>query len=314
MSKIQEALKRIQADPSALDDTSPHKVASVTRRIDHEQELGVDLGDFERSQVRVEFNQQALRDAGLIAPDYHERALADQYRDIKRPLIANAFGRRVAQVEQGNLIMVTSAEPGEGKTFTSINLALSMAQEQDHDVVLVDADVAKPHITTIFGLGKMEGLLDLIEDSDLIPESKVLDTDIDGLSILPAGRPRDNATELLSSSRMDEVVAHLATRFPGRLVIFDTPPLLETSEAKAVCDLAGQVVLVVKAEATSHLAVLSALHQLREEQPVNLVLNQSRVDSSKGSYGYGYDYGYGQQKPRGPEKKDTPDGIWGTDQ
>lgn len=309
MSKIQEALKRIQSNSSALDDTSPHKVATVTRRLEYEDQSG--LGDFERSDVRVEIHQEALRDAGLIAPDYHERLLADQYRDIKRPLIANAFGRRVAKVEQGNLIMVTSAEPGEGKTFTSINLALSMAQERDHDVLLVDADVAKPHITTIFGLGEMDGLLDLVENRDIVPESKVLESDIQGLSILPAGRPRDSATELLSSSRMEEVVAHLATRYPERLVIFDTPPLLETSESKVVCDLAGQVVMVVKAEATSHAAVLTALHQLREEQPVNFVLNQSRVQSGKGSYGYGYDYGYAQQKKPAPAQGGTPDGIWG---
>jgi exopolysaccharide/PEP-CTERM locus tyrosine autokinase len=309
MSKIQKALKRIQSNPRKLEDTSPHKIASVTQRLENADELG----DFEQPEARVEFNQGALRDAGLIAPDYHERALADQYREIKRPLIANAYGRRVTQIEQGNLIMVTSAVPGEGKTFTSINLALSIAQEQDHTVLLVDADVAKPHISNIFGLTEMSGLLDLVEDKDRVPESLVLTTDIDGLSILPAGQPRENATELLSSSRMDHVVTALANRYPGRLVLFDTPPLLETSEANAITDLAGQVVLVVKAEDTSHGAVMSALHQLHNDQAVNLVLNQSRVESSKGNYGYGhnYGYGYGQQNTNTPERPEKTESLWG---
>jgi len=317
MSKIQKALRRLQSEPRPASRPVPDRVASVNGRA-----RAADVaGDFVPSDLQVQFDQEALRDAGLIAPDYHERDLADQYREIKRPLIANAYGRRVAKVESGNLIMVTSALPGEGKTFTSINLALSMAQERDHSVLLVDADVAKPHITTILGLTELPGLLDVVEDRNSIAESFVLQTDIEGLSILPAGLPRDNATELLSSTRMEQTLRELADRFPERLVIFDTPPLLRTSEAQVIADLAGQVVLVVKAEDTAHAAVMEALHKLRDDQAVNLVLNQSRKESSLGGYGYGYGYGSGSGSGQGskpasepaPKTSEKQESIWGAD-
>jgi receptor protein-tyrosine kinase len=240
----------------------------------------------------VEVDQEVLRDAGLIAPEYHEKMLADQFREIKRPLIASAYGKRVAQVEDGNLIMISSAMPGEGKTFTSLNLALSIAQEQDLTVLLVDADVAKPQISEIFGISEVPGLLDILEGQPRALEALIVRTNIEGLSILPAGAPRTNATELLSGSRMDNVVQQLATRFPQRVIVFDTPPLLQTSEAKVLANLAGQVILVVKAESTPQGAVAEALHILGDEKAVSLVLNQSRTAGEKDRYKYGYGYGF----------------------
>lgn len=287
MSKIREALEYLQKDES-----QPHPAPESVVEPHHEPP--VVAMEIDKADVRVDIDRNALREAGLLPPLAHERELAHQYRDIKRPLIANAFGRRVTRVEQGNLIMVTSASPGEGKTFTAVNLALSMAQEQDYTVLLVDSDVAKPHISNVLGLSESLGLLDLVEDRSLAPESLELQSNIKDLSFLPAGRSRDHATELLSSSRMNEIVEFLASRKAGRIVIFDTPPLLRTSEAKALTDLAGQVVMVVRAELTSQDAVLSALHQMHDDQVVNLVLNQSRADPEKGSYGYDYEYGYGR--------------------
>jgi len=237
-------------------------------------------------------DQKALRDAGLISPDYHEQLLADQYRDIKRPLIASAFGKRAVKVEDGNLIMVTSALPGEGKTFTSINLAISIAQEQDVNVLLVDADVAKPHISTVLGVGTMPGLLDILEGAVESPESVVVPTDMEGLSVLPSGMPRLHATELLSGFRMEALIKKLATRIPNRIIVFDTPPLLRTSESKVLASMAGQVVLVVKAEDTPQGAVGEALHVLGEDKAVNLILNQSRKAGSQNEYTYGYGYGH----------------------
>ena len=295
MSKIQEALKKLQ--------TSRERSEPPRSRQQRDADSVATLVEPSRSKAPREHtgyegpliavDRQALREAGLIAPEAHERVLADQYREMKRPLIANAFGKRVARVDDGKLIVVTSAVPGEGKTFTCINLAISIAQEQDHSVLLVDADVAKPHISNIFGIGESEGLLDLLEDDSVHAESFVLPTDVNGLSILPAGLPRRHATELLASSRMDQVVGQLGDWDEQRIIVFDSPPILRTTEAKVVAGIAGQVVLVVKAESTAQNAVTDAVRALGHDRAVNLVLNQAMVTGSNYQYGYGYGYGYG---------------------
>lgn len=296
MSRIQKALQRLQATgevpggPGVTNQSEELKIAAsrAGQAIDHS-------GDARRNHdVVIEFDQAALRDAGLIAPDNHVQMLADQYRNIKRPLIANALGRKVAQVDDGNLIMISSAVSGEGKTFTSINLAISISQEKDLEVLLIDADVAKPHISNVLGVAHMPGFLDLLEytDEDLSPESLIVPTDIKGLSILPAGLPRPHATELLSSFKMEELMKRLAAYSRRRFVIFDTPPLIQTSEAKVLANFAGQIVLVVKADATPQSAVAEALDIIGGNKAVNLVLNQSKIGALKGEYGYGYGYGY----------------------
>jgi len=299
MSKIQEALQKLQSGGRQPGSPKPDARKAGTRvaktAFNGKDPAPADEGKIESTHgVVIEISQEALRDVGLIAPDYHEQILADQYRDIKRPLIANAYGKRVARVEDGNVIMVTSALPGEGKTFTCLNLAISIAQEQDLTVLLVDADVAKPHVSNVFGISEMPGLLDVLDGGVDRAESLIIPTDMEGLSVLPAGAPRQNATELLSGSRMDDLVQQLATRFPQRVVIFDTPPLLETSESKVLATMAGQVVLVVRAEYTSQGAVAEALHVLGEDKAINLILNQSRSAGTKSQYEYGYGYGYGQ--------------------
>jgi len=290
MSKIQQALQKLRSERSQSAKRYPGSNDGSARIA----RLAIDSKLKSTHGVVVEVDQEALRDAGLIAPDYHEQMLANQFRDIKRPLIANAYSKRVARVENGNLIMVTSALAGEGKTFTSLNLVISMSQEQDLTVLLVDADVAKPHVSNVFGVSEMPGLLDVLEgDVDQV-ESLIVPTNLEGLSILPAGAPRRNATELLSGSRMDNLVQQLATRFPQRVVIFDTPPLLETSESKVLTSMAGQVVLVVRAEYTSQGAVADALHILGEDKATNLILNQFRSAAGADQYEYGYGYGFSE--------------------
>jgi exopolysaccharide/PEP-CTERM locus tyrosine autokinase len=304
MSKIQEALKRLQDSGTSVvqEFGGGGKIGSRLAGLALDPSNEEDPENANARGATVHVDQASLRAARLIAPDYHDRMLADEYRDIKRPLIANALGRRRLRVERGNLIIVTSAIAGEGKTFTSLNLALSIAQEQDLSVLLVDADVAKSHISTIFDVADLPGLLDFLDSGSKQLESLLLPTDLDGLAILPAGGKRENATELLSGSRMEWLVHHLSFADQDRIVIFDTPPLLQTSEAKAIAHMAGQIVLVVKAESTSQAAVVEALHLLDgEDKAVNLVLNQARDIGAGRSYEYGYGYRYGESlKQDGP--------------
>ena len=206
MSKIQEALSKIQGIKTTVTETgikNNHVVANPVARVD-------DKPNNQGHSKILKLDNDALRQAGLIAPDYHEELLAQQYRGIKRPLIAHAFGKRATKVEDGNLIMVCSALSGEGKTFTSINLALSMAKERDISVLLVDADVAKPHTSAMFGVHDELGLLDLLDSPEIPIQSLILPTDVDNLSVLPAGQPRNNATELLASSAMENICRSLS--------------------------------------------------------------------------------------------------------
>ncbi len=250
---------------------------------------------------RVVLNLEAIADSGIVTPAAPRSQMADQYRVIKRPLIANAIGRGAASIKHGNLIMVTSALPGEGKSFTSINLAMSMAAELDHTVMLVDADVARPSILRMLGLPPGPGLLDLLEGkADMA--SVLLRTNVDKLTILPSGTPHAKATELLASDAMSKLLDDMSTRYPDRIIIFDSPPLLLTTESRVLATHMGQIVIVVHADRTLQGTVQQALAAI-ETCPVKMmVLNKARPDAIGGygsyggygyGYGYGYDYGYG---------------------
>lgn len=243
---------------------------------------------------RVTIDLDRAASAGIVVPGAPRSLLADQYRVVKRPLIANAAGRGAAPVHHGNLIMVTSALSGEGKSFTSINLAMSIAAELDHTVLLVDADVARPSCLRMLGLSPGPGLLDVIQRKIDLPNA-ILRTNIDKLSILPSGSPMQHATELLASEAMSDLLEEIATRYPDRIVIFDSPPLLLTTESRVLATHMGQIVFVVRADHTLHTTVSQALSTI-ESCPIKmLLLNQARADAEGGyAAGYGYGYGYGQ--------------------
>ncbi|QDL37540.1 XrtA-associated tyrosine autokinase [Rhodoferax sediminis] len=248
---------------------------------------------------RVDIDLEALAAAGIVSPHAPRSQIADQFRVIKRPLINNAMGKGASVIAHGNLIMVTSALAGEGKTFTAINLAMSMATELDYTVMLVDADVARPSVMKVLGLSEGPGLLDLVlgESSDM--SGMLLKTNIDKLTILPAGTPHARATELLASDAMIRLLDEMANRYPDRIIIFDSPPLLLTTEARALASHMGQVVVVVQAGRTLQSEVRHALATI-EACPVKLMLlNQARAVSREGyEYGYGYGYGSGMSSSR----------------
>jgi len=202
----------------------------------------------------------SCRANGYLPESGVERHFGEQYRQIKRPLVEKASSADGRGDElDARVIMVTSALPGEGKTFTSINLAFSLARERDMSVLLVDADILKPHISEIFGVNQEAGLMDALVDEKLAIESLVMPTNVKGLSILPAGRLTEGAAELLVSNRMRHVLRRLLTENSRRIVLLDSPPILATSEGRALTKVAGQVVLVVRVGHTLQAAVKSAL-------------------------------------------------------
>lgn len=250
----------------------------------------------------LHINKSVLRAVGLFPPVHEERLIAAQYRQIKRPLVVNAKGGGATISHNTKIIMVASALPGEGKTFTSINLAMSLAQEKDIEVLLADADLSTPRLSTILQVAKFPGLLECLEDETLDPEALVLPTDIPNLSFLPAGNPRDNATELLASLRMLKVLRQLNQVSARRIVVLDSSPLLATTESRVLASVVGQVVLVVRAGHTPQRSVLDAISQLGDASWIGLILNQSEIDGSREDgyhYGHGNDFGYGAEVAKG---------------
>jgi protein-tyrosine kinase len=274
MSIIERALKRLQIEASA----------SPNRRVFGKV---VEAPPQAAAKRVIAIDQDALRLAGLLAPKHQEREIASQYRQIKRPLLYTAMGKGPESVTNGRLIMVASALSGEGKTFTAINLAFSMAMEEQLRVVLVDADVAKPQISKMFGVDAERGLLDAVIDPTGDLEGLIVPTDVPNLFLMPAGTRSDRATELMASDRMVEAMDMLLQRDSNRIFVFDSSPLLLTTEAPALARVSGQVVVVVRAEHTEHHVLLDALSRLPEESSPSLVLNQSTM-KNMGYYYYGY--------------------------
>lgn len=295
MSLVEKALKKMQE--SAKPATAPAVASNVAPRVPAEPprrtgertgETGAHRAVVAPPQRVVAFNAQSLRAGGLLPPEHQERQLAQQYRQIKRPLIDAAIGRNMPALPNGRLIMLASALSGEGKTFTSLNLAMSMAREKDVSIVLVDADVAKPHISRALGVNHEPGLLDLLRDPTLNPESVLMQTDLPNLSLLPVGSHSENATELLASERMEQVAQALVAHDEQRLVLFDSSPLMLTTEAQALAQVVGQIALVVRASRTSHQVLLEALESVRNRAAVSLILNQCKASSNNSYYYYGY--------------------------
>lgn len=239
---------------------------------------------------RVALDLARLERLGFLTPESGRGQLTEEIRHIKRPLLMNAFQRGDVAGDRTNLIMLTSARPGEGKTFTSINLAMSIAKERGKTVLLVDADVAKPNVSRTLGLPpKLPGLVDYLLDDSLALSDIMLRTNVPNLRVLAAGRTHIHSTELLASDAMSQLVEELSQRYPDRVVIFDSPPLLATSEAAVLAGLVGQIVMVVEAEKTSKQEVNEALGLLDQSKMIGLVLNKTRAMLTSDHYGY---YGY----------------------
>jgi exopolysaccharide/PEP-CTERM locus tyrosine autokinase len=296
-SLIEQAAQRLEqlrragiAVPEPVDSVAPAAVAPIAASAGPAREEPA------VSSRKVDLDLTLMEANGIVTPNAPRSHIADEFRVVKRPLISNAMGRGAAALKHGNLIMVTSALAGEGKSFTSVNLAMSIAAELDHTVMLVDADVARPSVLRMLGLPEAPGLLDLLEGKAEM-SGVLLKTNIDKLTILPSGTPHARATELLASDAMRQLLDDISKRYPDRIVIFDSPPLILTTEARVLATQMGQVVMVVQADKTLQADVQQALATI-ESCPVKMMLlNKVRAEAKSGyGYGYGYGHGYGRKK------------------
>jgi exopolysaccharide/PEP-CTERM locus tyrosine autokinase len=241
---------------------------------------------------------ESLRDQDmLVAGSRLGPSFSDEYRRIKRPLLSNAFGKTASLVERGNLVLITSSVPGEGKSHTAVNLALSIAQERDHTVLLMDCDVTRKGVSHMLDLAEKPGLVELLENDNLSVGDVLLRTDIPQLTVLSAGKQHEYVTELLASQRMAALVDEIATRYDDRVIILDGPPLLPTPQTQVLETLVGQIVFVIEAGKTPQAVVEEALALIPEDKAAGVVLNKSEGVFERSGYYYSY-YGSDQEKSK----------------
>jgi Mrp family chromosome partitioning ATPase len=296
MSLVERALEKARAaNATGTPVTRPAAEPATPKRRREETGAAPASPAFPRTAANpaVKITDAQLEANGLRAPPGFVHQQTAEYRHVKRQLIASM---NELTCEHRQVVLVTSALAGDGKTHSAGNLALSLAKEPDFSVLLIDADVAKPRLSRMFGLEDRPGLMDALAHHDKDPESLVLTTNVEGLSLLPAGHTLSNATELFASARMQEVMRNLS-RPANRIIVVDSLPLLLSTESRALLPCAGQIVVVVRADVTPTLAVRQALELVGEGANVNLLLNACARDgfANPRYSGYHYNYTYGTE-------------------
>ncbi|MEI6333026.1 MAG: XrtA-associated tyrosine autokinase [Methylococcaceae bacterium] len=301
MSIIEKALNKAKEEGQKLDKASNANIDAVKNRDRQSnsfgkpesqvnQDISVKNGQPPLKEI-VQIEWTHLSKLGFVTPGDSNTQAIEEYRNIKRPIVSNAFGKGSVGINRANLILVTSSVPGEGKTFTAINLAFSIANERDKQVLLIDADVARPSISRVLGIKSGSGLIDYLDEEDMPFSNVILDTNMPGFKIVPAGKLHKHSTELLSSNKMALLVDELSSRYPDRIIIFDSPPLLAATQGEILAKLVGQVLLVVEAERTLQSMVMESVDKLASCDVVLAVFNKSNKNMDSGYYGYGYGYG-----------------------
>ena len=294
MSIIERAMDRLGSAPQAQGKPSagegahaltPDRIERVASLAPESKAGLVRAASMTTQTLRVDLDR--LRQRGMITPDGERTLIAESFRRIKRQILTNVANPRVGT--PNNLVLVTSSLPGEGKTFCAINLAISIALERDHTVLLVDADVAKPSVPQVLGFEAEKGLMDVLLDRRIDLADMLWKTSIDKLTLLTAGSAHHHATELLASDEMRVLLREMAARYHDRIIIFDSSPLLVASEAGVLASQMGQTVLVVAAGETTEATLKDSLGRLELRNIAGLLLNKAE-DSALGGYygGYGY--------------------------
>jgi len=262
-----------------------------------EGSAGAEAGSHGQTQARrepaegtenrtVELDFAELRQRGLLTPDAGDTRMEEEYRLAKRPLLKQAFPRGFTPAPKANMVLVTSASSGEGKTFTAFNLAMSIAMEMDHTVLLVDGDVTRNNLTRWLGMVGVPGLTDVLDDPGLDLGRVIARTNLPKLRVIPSGKPHPRATELMASGTMDRIAEELSTRYPDRMVVFDSPPLLMASQTPVLANLVGQAVLVVEAGKTPQQYVQDALNLIDQSATkVGFLLNKTPRSQRSGYFG-----------------------------
>jgi protein-tyrosine kinase len=286
MSTIEKALDKMLENGATPTPSVPLAEAEVIVAAATPQEVKpVDSSE----RLMVDIDTERLSKLNFVANAQARTLISEEYRVIKRKLINNAFGALSATLKHPNLILVTSTRPGEGKTFTSVNLALSIALEQDKTVLLVDADVLRPNVSRTLDISVPLGLTDYLSSDRVDVTDIMYSTSVERLKLIAAGKPHHLSTELLASDKMAALAQEFATRYPDRIVIFDAPPLIGVNETSVLAGMCGQAVVVVEENKTNLNELEKAISLLPPDLATGFVINKATRSSDKG-YGYGYGY------------------------
>ncbi|MDD2660821.1 MAG: XrtA-associated tyrosine autokinase [Methylococcales bacterium] len=301
MSIIEKALNKAREEGQKLDKFADSHIESEKSNDSYSNHLNQSMAtlnpglssnnELPPEKEVAEINWSHLAELGFLAPCDSNTQTIEEYRNIKRPIVNNAFGKGSIGINRANLILVTSSLPGEGKTFTAINLALSIANERDRQVLLIDADVARPSVSRVLGIKSGPGLVDYLDGQEISFSDVILSTNMPGFRVVPAGKLHKHSTELLSSNKMALLAEELSTRYSDRMIIFDSPPLLAATQGDILAKLVGQVVLVVEAERTMQSMVMESVEKLASCDVVLAVFNKANRTSDTDYYRYGYGYG-----------------------
>lgn len=305
MSIIEKAIQRKaeqqeqQSEPSAINLTPAEQeqeqaitTATAAPKTPQHEHVSREASETHSERHQVQLDLKSLEQKGFVSLSTQRRLINEEYRVVKRKLINNAFGPLASTLHHPNLILVSSSRPGEGKTFSSINLALSIALEQDKTVLLVDADVLRPKVAKTLGVDYPLGLTDYLLSPDVKVADILLNTNVPRLKLITAGSPHHLSTELLASDRMLNLATEFANRYADRVVILDAPPLLGVNETAVLAAMCGQGVLVVEENKTRLAEIEQSVSLLPAEMAVGFLINKAHRNQGKG-YGYGYYYGAG---------------------
>lgn len=293
MSTIEKALAKKRSDKSI--ETSDESHAGKTDT--HEVQAELNAKDVPSKEIRnyesepdIVLDMEYLSQKGMVDHSAERRIINEEFRAIKRKVISNAFGPLAKTLERSNIVMVTSSKPGEGKTFSAVNLALSIASEQDKTVLLVDADVLRPNVMNTLGLKNKEGLIEYLLGEKSSVSDVMKSTNIPNLKIIGAGKPHRLSNELLASEIMQKTIDEFSTRYKDRIVIIDTPPLLGINETSVLANLAGQALLVCEEGKSKLHDIKNAVAHLDPNMAIGIVVNKS-LSNDQGPGYYGYYYG-----------------------
>ncbi len=275
--------------PAALPQPQPAKAVAKSPAVN--KTAPIDETPLRFASAAQAVDRDRLAERGLIVPDGPVTALLEEFRIVKRQvLLAARDALRGGGGVSAQRVLVTSPLPGEGKSFCAANLALAIAGERDCDVLLVDADFARPSVLSLLGLSSDRGLLDALADPQMRVEDLVIPTDVPGLHVLPAGSRTAADSEYLASARTAEVLERLTRGAPNRIVIFDSPPALAASPAAELAHRVGQTLVICRADRTGQSALEDALSLLSACPDIKLLLNSAHFSPSGrrfGAYGYG---------------------------
>lgn len=282
VERAAERLRRSGAlDASAAQLFEPDKPVDVERSLAGQTEQFT-LPPAQESPRRAvpPINLAVLERAGMVDWSKGRSRASEEFRIVQSQIVRSAFAPDPAAGGLANLVMVTSARPGEGKSFASVNLAMSIARQRDREVLLVDTDSKEQSLGLSLGLVGVPGLLDLAIDPRLNADDVIVPTEFERLAVLPIGTQPEKSAELFATRQMARLIRELGRRFADRVVILDAAPCLSSSDPSTLAPIVGQVVLVVEAERTQRAEVEAALDLIQVCPAISLLLNKVQVTAS----------------------------------